>query len=141
MAKEAHIIGAGIGGLAAAAILAKTGWKVVAHERANTLREVGAGIFLKENGLQVLEELGPLDDLIAKGTRLRQSNLKDANGRSLLARDISAERVYTVLRADLHQHLSRGADKSAEDDQRDRFAAREWAVQWTDEGRDGFAQR
>jgi 2-polyprenyl-6-methoxyphenol hydroxylase-like FAD-dependent oxidoreductase len=111
MAREAHIIGAGIGGLTAAAILAKTGWKVVAHERANTLREVGAGIFLKENGLQVLEELGPLDDLIARGTRLRQSNLKDANGRKLLARDISAERVYTVLRADLHQHLTTLAAK------------------------------
>jgi 2-polyprenyl-6-methoxyphenol hydroxylase-like FAD-dependent oxidoreductase len=111
VAREAHIVGAGIGGLAVAAILAKTDWKVVVHERASMLREVGAGIFLKENGLQVLEELGPLEDLIDKGTRLRKSNLKDANGRSLLARDISAERVYTVLRADLHQHLTTLAAK------------------------------
>src|SRR3981189_3804892 len=98
MAKDAHIIGAGIGGLAAAAILAKTGWKVVAHERANTLREVGAGIFLKENGLQVLEELGPLDDLLGKGTRLRQSNLKDASAAGGQGRAIKTDPAYTGLR-------------------------------------------
>jgi 2-polyprenyl-6-methoxyphenol hydroxylase-like FAD-dependent oxidoreductase len=111
MPKEAHIIGGGIGGLAAAGALAQNGWKVVVHERSPELREVGAGIFLKENGIRVLERLGCMPEILAHGTRLAKSELQDANGQTLLLRDIANERVYTVLRATLQQMLADAAKK------------------------------
>ena len=46
MKGNAHVIGGGIGGVATAAAWQR-GWKVVIHERAAELREIGAGIFLK----------------------------------------------------------------------------------------------
>ena len=41
MTRTAHVIGAGIGGLATAAALAKRGWKTTIHERGGDLREIG----------------------------------------------------------------------------------------------------
>ena len=115
MRKEAHIIGGGIGGLAAAGALAQTGWRVVVHERSPELREVGAGIFLKENGIRVLERLGCMPEILAHGTRLAKSELQSADGRTLLLRDIAQERVYTVLRATLQRMLADAAKRQGVD--------------------------
>jgi 2-polyprenyl-6-methoxyphenol hydroxylase-like FAD-dependent oxidoreductase len=62
MSRHAEIAGAGIGGLAAAAALARRGWTVRVHERNPELRAVGAGIYLYENGLRVLQSIGAFDD-------------------------------------------------------------------------------
>ncbi|MFP5496357.1 MAG: FAD-dependent oxidoreductase [Gammaproteobacteria bacterium] len=109
MNKTVHVVGGGIGGLATAGCFAQRGWKVVVHERSNELREVGAGIFLKENSVRVLEELKCLDAITRVGTRLSTSEIRDRHGKSILSRNISAERVYTVLRADLHRLLAETA--------------------------------
>src|ERR1700733_14755342 len=58
---RAVVIGAGIGGLAAAAGLCSAGWDVTAFERATSLEPVGAGLALAPNGLRALavpQELG-----------------------------------------------------------------------------------
>lgn len=55
---HAAIVGAGIGGLTAAAALARRGWSVQVHERDDSLRAFGSGIYLWSNGLAVLDELG-----------------------------------------------------------------------------------
>ncbi len=111
MGRNAHVIGGGIGGLAVAAGLAQRGWQVVVHERADTLREVGAGIYLKENGVRVLERLDCLAPIVAESTRIKRSEIHDGNDRVLLARNVSSERVFTVLRATLHRELARSAER------------------------------
>jgi len=108
---KAHIVGGGIAGMAVAACLADRGWKVVVHERASELREVGAGIYLKENSVRVLDSLGCIESLVKRGSRLKRSEIRDGAGRILLSRDISSERVYTVLREELHRWLADAASR------------------------------
>jgi 2-polyprenyl-6-methoxyphenol hydroxylase-like FAD-dependent oxidoreductase len=62
---RAVVIGAGIGGLAAAAGLCSAGWDVTACERAESLEPVGAGLALAPNGLRALDALGAGDGLRA----------------------------------------------------------------------------
>ena len=59
------IIGAGIGGLAAALALRRRGTDVVLYERASKLAEVGAGLQIGPNSIKVLRALG-LEDALRK---------------------------------------------------------------------------
>src|SRR5262245_11962348 len=52
------VIGAGIGGVAAAGALHKLGCEVELYERASDLGEVGAGLQIGPNGVKVLQSLG-----------------------------------------------------------------------------------
>ena len=52
------IVGAGLGGLAAAALLLQRGHRVRVYEQAATLGEVGAGIQLSANAVKVLDAIG-----------------------------------------------------------------------------------
>jgi len=52
---HAVIIGAGVGGLAAANALYRTGWHVNVLERADALRPIGAGIALPPNAMHALD--------------------------------------------------------------------------------------
>lgn len=52
------IVGAGIGGLAAAALLSRGGHRVTVVEAARELGEVGAGIQMSPNGTRILNRLG-----------------------------------------------------------------------------------
>ena len=64
---ELHVsmIGGGIGGLAAACALQRAGARVTVFERNHELREVGAGLTLWANGVQVLQELGLASEIAA----------------------------------------------------------------------------
>ncbi len=53
--REALIIGAGVGGLAAANALYRTGWHVSVLERADALRPIGAGIAVPPNAMHALD--------------------------------------------------------------------------------------
>jgi salicylate hydroxylase len=57
------ISGAGIGGLAAALTLARTGFRSVVFEQAPELEETGAGIQLSPNATRILTSLGLADQL------------------------------------------------------------------------------
>lgn len=61
MALEAILSGGGIGGLATATALAQRGWRVSVFERSSEIRASGSGIYLSNNGLAVLSELGAHD--------------------------------------------------------------------------------
>ena len=61
--REAIVVGAGIGGLAAAIALARSDWKVRVLERAAELGEVGAGLTLSPNAMRTLAWLGVLPKL------------------------------------------------------------------------------
>ena len=62
-APHAEIAGAGLAGVATAIALADRGWSVRVHEAASEQREIGAGLYVWENGLRVLEALGVYDDI------------------------------------------------------------------------------
>ena len=62
--RHAEIVGAGIGGLTAAAALAQRGWSVRVHEAAPDLRAFGAGIYIWGNGLKVLKAIGAHDEAV-----------------------------------------------------------------------------
>jgi salicylate hydroxylase len=57
------IVGAGIGGLAAACALRQRGFEVAIFERAEKLEEVGAGLQIGPNGVRVLRALGLGEEL------------------------------------------------------------------------------
>jgi 2-polyprenyl-6-methoxyphenol hydroxylase-like FAD-dependent oxidoreductase len=56
--RSAVVVGAGIGGLAAAGALAHSGWQVTLLDRADRLRSDGAAHLLWPNGVQALRALG-----------------------------------------------------------------------------------
>lgn len=89
--RHAEIAGAGFGGLTLAILLAQRGWTVQVHERSEAIREIGAGIFLHNNGLVVLEEAGLMDQLAPRGTRLLRDQMVDWRGRVMQYRRLDSE--------------------------------------------------
>jgi 2-polyprenyl-6-methoxyphenol hydroxylase-like FAD-dependent oxidoreductase len=106
------VVGGGFAGLAAAAALARRGWRVRVHERADRLRTAGAGINLYENGLRVLQALGALDDAIRDGARARLRETRDQDDRLLSTHPWGEARVYGVLRQRLVDALAEAARRA-----------------------------
>ena len=88
-ARRAEIVGAGFAGLTAACALAQRGWSVRVHERASELRTTGAGIYIYENGLRVLEALQTGDRRQDLGRRPRDAG-NEGESRALTPGHISA---------------------------------------------------
>ncbi len=63
------VIGGGIGGLAAAALLLDAGFDVQVYEQAGALSEIGAGIQISPNGSRILHRLGLAGALAQRGVR------------------------------------------------------------------------
>ena len=63
------VIGAGIGGLAAALTLRRAGLDVQVFEQAAELREVGAGIQISPNASRILDRLGLAEPMRRMGVR------------------------------------------------------------------------
>ncbi len=113
MSRHAEIAGAGLAGLATALSLAQQGWSVRVHERGDELREIGAGIFVWENALRVLEALGVYDDAIEGGERNEYWEIRDERERLLQSGwMMQGSRLFTVLRRRLHRALADGAHKA-----------------------------
>jgi 2-polyprenyl-6-methoxyphenol hydroxylase-like FAD-dependent oxidoreductase len=111
--RSAEIAGAGIAGLSAAAALAARGWRVRVHERGDELREIGAGISLRENGLQALEQLGAFDEATEGGERIESWELLDERRRVLASDAMGAgQRFFTVARPRLHRALANAAARA-----------------------------
>lgn len=110
MAQTAIIIGSGIGGLSAAIALVQAGVQVEVFEKAHALRDVGAGIILYPNALQVLDALGVLEDVARAGCYLRQGKYLNAAGKVLAALDFTSVGMevptIAIHRADLQRVLS-----------------------------------
>lgn len=104
--RHAEIAGAGLGGLAAGIALAQRGWSVRIHERADTLRMFGAGIWLWENGLRSLAALGVEERATKRARRIETLVARDQNGRALMHRTFGdADRLVLPPRADLYDAL------------------------------------
>ena len=80
------VIGAGIGGLAAAMALAERGARVEVFEQAPALTEVGAGLQVGPNGVAVLEALGVRDGAERLAMTPRCIELRDHRGDRRVAR-------------------------------------------------------
>src|SRR5215475_6934809 len=118
MAPTVAIIGAGIGGLAAALACVRRGIDVVVYEQAPELRELGAGVQISANGTRVLHALG-LEAALAKvqvlpaGKAIRLWN----TGQSWKLFDLGMESVerygfpyITLHRGDLHGALAQALE-------------------------------
>lgn len=115
MVSDAIVCGGGLAGLAAATALGRVGWNVRLLERGDALREIGGGIYLKQNALLALDKLGVLTTIQRQGVRLRGQRTYDARMQPVRRsdmRDFVREPVYTVARRDLHRALAKSAADS-----------------------------
>lgn len=81
--RTAAVVGAGIGGLAAAVALGRAGWSVTVHERAAAPDAPGAGLVLWPNAVHALDALGLGDAVRGRAAVLAGSALRRADGRWL----------------------------------------------------------
>ena len=107
--KKIIIIGGGIGGAATALALNQAGFEPVVYERAQVLREVGAGIALWSNATHVLNNLGLLEAAIQVGCLTTNYQFNSQLGKELvnIALDGFELPVVGIHRAELHQLLWR----------------------------------
>ena len=112
MATQPHVVvvGAGIGGMAAALLIARTGASVTLLERVATPAAVGAGLLLQPNGLAVLDGLGLRPALDEAGHRIEAADVRRADGRLLLHAPIrdhgpGLDHALAVRRSELHRLL------------------------------------
>jgi 2-polyprenyl-6-methoxyphenol hydroxylase-like FAD-dependent oxidoreductase len=105
MSKRVVIAGAGIAGLAAAASFRKFGFEVDVYEQSSELREIGAGIYIKENIFDVLDQLDLSERITQGGVRMKAARIIDEDQTLVTSRDVSNERLVVALRSDLHNAL------------------------------------
>jgi 2-polyprenyl-6-methoxyphenol hydroxylase-like FAD-dependent oxidoreductase len=84
------IQGAGIGGLTLAIAMMRKGHTVRIVERAVGLSEVGAGIWMAANPMQVFDRLGFAEKIMAAGWAVHRLTLQDYDGDILQTSDLSA---------------------------------------------------
>lgn len=69
--KKVLVVGAGIGGCAAAIAFSQIGWKVTVLEKKTTIFTEGAGILLYSNALKSLDELNVLERILDEGCAMQ----------------------------------------------------------------------
>lgn len=107
--RTALIVGAGIGGLAAAIALRRAGWDVRVLERAASPRELGFALALAPNALEALAELGLADEIRLRGAEVRTFEVRRLDGAVMKRVTFRATRPATrsvvTLRPVLHGAL------------------------------------
>ena len=110
MVRHAEIAGGGIGGLGIGMMLARYGWSVRIHERAPTIREIGAGISLRNNCIEVLEHFGVFPQLEPFGSKIVIEHHFNRAGRFTQSRDLSGHhRTHVFPRQALVDALASSA--------------------------------
>lgn len=113
--RTAIVVGAGVGGLAAAGALARTGWRVTLLERSDRLRGSGAALLIWPNGVAALQAMGlSLGDIafpmLAGGIRRPDGRwLVDSSGGETSDAD-----PVVVHADDLHDSLMAGLGENIE---------------------------
>ena len=104
--RDAIIIGAGIGGLAAGIALRRVGWQIRIYERAAEARDLGFGLLLAPNALAALRELGVAGALAGAPVSDRPMEIRRINGACIrrFDRPLGGGSVV-ALRSELHGAL------------------------------------
>lgn len=111
--RTAEIAGAGFAGLVTAIALARKGWQVRVHERSAELRMFGAGIWLWENGLRVLETLGVFEQACGRAQPLSAWEIIDHRLKVIRRREFTPQdRLLVPRRADLYDALITAAQQA-----------------------------
>ncbi|MGK8506708.1 FAD-dependent oxidoreductase [Nocardia asiatica] len=103
------VIGAGIGGLAAALALHRKGLSCSVFEQASVSSEVGAGLQVAPNAGHVLHALGlaePLAEVAVRSAALHSRRWSDDTPLTSLRVSSPNAPYYTLHRADLHRVLA-----------------------------------
>ena len=105
------VIGAGIGGLAAARACALRGAQVTLLEQAPEITEVGAGLQISPNGFAVLDALGLGGDVAQAAVQASAVSLRDYRRGEVLRMDLAGagQAFHFVHRAELIDILAEGA--------------------------------
>ena len=104
--RHAEIVGAGFAGLTAACALAQRGWSVRVHERGDRLRTTGAGIYIYENGLRVLEAVGAYDAAIKGAPFAHTREVRDGSDRLISVHRWAGSRVFSIVRQNVINALA-----------------------------------
>jgi salicylate hydroxylase len=115
MSQRIAIVGAGIGGLAAAAAMLRHGLDVTVFEQAPVLGEIGAGVQLGPNAIKALRALELDAQVVARAVEPGAHVLRGwKNGETLFETPIRGvfqgkfgAGYYQIHRADLHEILAR----------------------------------
>ncbi|MCF3974071.1 FAD-dependent monooxygenase [Paracoccus salsus] len=92
------IVGAGVAGLTSAIALGRRGARVTVLERADAIREVGAGLQLSPNGMRVLDALGLSRPIAQASLRSHAVALHDATGAPVARLDLIRHRPQDEFR-------------------------------------------
>lgn len=84
---DVGVVGAGTAGTAVALLLARAGHRVTIYERVAEPGPVGAGIVLQPTGQAVLQRLGLLPPVLARGARIDRLRCITGRGRTLIHLD------------------------------------------------------
>jgi 2-polyprenyl-6-methoxyphenol hydroxylase-like FAD-dependent oxidoreductase len=103
----AVVVGAGIGGLGTAIALERAGVEPIVIERAPKLDAAGFGLVLTANAVTALRSLGLRDGVAARGTRVRQAEIRNPRGDLLTMIDYEALgwETYGILRTELQRAM------------------------------------
>jgi 2-polyprenyl-6-methoxyphenol hydroxylase-like FAD-dependent oxidoreductase len=110
--RSAVVVGAGVGGLAVAGALARTGWQVTLLERGDRLRGDNAALLVWPNGVRALRALKLADGLGAIASPAPSRGIRRPSGQWLVQPDGDGEgdsgASVVVHREDLHDTLVAG---------------------------------
>jgi len=97
-----EIAGGGIAGLTTGLAFARQGWQVRVHEQDDELRILGAGIYIWENGLRVLDALGVLGPVITETIPASRHEKRNHDGTLFSQNRLGSDfRLYVPLRETL----------------------------------------
>jgi 2-polyprenyl-6-methoxyphenol hydroxylase-like FAD-dependent oxidoreductase len=97
---KAIIIGGGISGLMTGITLIEKGINIEVYERAQDIEEVGAGIWMAPNALNILKKYGLAEKVVTEGKSLRKALIRDLHGSTILENDfekLSSQYGFTTV--------------------------------------------